>query len=120
MNFQEFIQTGLPALGAVVATAWFLWNRYQALEARLDAVDRQLIEVRHNIDSNRQAVQANSDRHEYLINDTRNLIEHRTKRFFDELKAVEGRLSLEVRDVKGFLTRTTEFKPRGEGWGDRS
>lgn len=119
MTLETFFQTGIPALATVAAVAWFLWQRYQALETRLDAVDRHLIELHHSIDSNRQAVQANGDRHEYLINANRELIEHRTRRFNEELKAVEGRLSVEVRDVKGFLTRTTEFKPRGEGWGDR-
>lgn len=49
---------------------------------------------------------------EYKTNANRELIEHRTRRFHEDLKAVEARLTVDINEVKAFLEKTTEFQIR--------
>jgi len=112
MSFEEFIATGLPALGAVAAIAIFLWRRYQGLEKRFHQIELRLIELDHRGQMTREAMQSTDDMHLMQINGNRELIQHRTERFCTTIEALETRLTKEIDEIKRFLERTTEFKIR--------
>ena len=112
MDYQVIWQAAVTALSIAVAAGWFFWQRYQALEKRFRQMEGELIALRHTQELARQAVQGNEDNLQYLVNSNRELIEHRTRRFCDELMAIEGRLSLEVKEIKNWLDAHTEFKIR--------
>jgi hypothetical protein len=111
MSNPHFVDS-LPALGALVPAAWFFWQRYQSLERRLDGFREKLDHLSHTIELSRQATLSNHENQEYLIHANRELIDHRTRRFTDELGRTEGRLDAEIREIKGFLAQSTEFKIR--------
>lgn len=130
MTLEQIISTGLPALGAVVGIAIFLWRRYQGLEKRFRQIETRIVELGHNGQTDREAIerkilqldhrgqmtreamQSTDDMHLLQINGNRELIEHRTQRFCSELKALEERLAKDLDEVKRFLERTTEFTIR--------
>lgn len=113
MNLEDFIATGLPALGAIVAIAIFLWRRYQNLERRFREIELRLIELDHRGQMTREAMQGTDDMHLLQINGNRELIEHRTQRFTESLKAVEARLCKDIEQIQAFLDKTTDFTIRG-------
>lgn len=102
----------LPTLGAIAAVAWFMWMRYQSLESRLRKIETDLIHERHTLDRSRAAAVGDREHVGYLINSNRELIEHRTRRFCDSLEKLETRFLQELQEIKNFLDKTTEFKPR--------
>jgi hypothetical protein len=117
---RELVQAGIAILGVIGPTAWFFWQRYQALEQRLagldqrfTALDLKLVDAGHELILVRQGVQGQIEHHEYLIHSNTALVNHRTERFTTSLKAMEARLSRDVDEIKGFLDKTTEFKIRG-------
>ena len=113
MDSQGFTFTlNLPTLGAIAAAAWFFWMRYQSLETRLRDIELNLITERHERDRTRQATISDREQITYLTNANRELIEHRTQRFQDTTDRLEQRLLQEIAEVKAFLDKTTEFKPR--------
>lgn len=141
MSFQEFVATGLPALGALIAIGVFLWKRYQGLETRFHAIERKLTDLEYTANLNREsthnqsesryrsledkitnldhrtqmtreAMAGTDDMHILQINGNRELIQHRTDRFCKELKELEERLQREIDEIKRFLERTTEFTIR--------
>ena len=113
MGIEVFIQFGLPMLGTMIAVAWFLWQRYLALENRLLQVDQKLIQIDHKLTLIRQATESKTEHQDYLINSNTALINHRSSRFFESLKDLEERLFHETDEIKAFLAKTTEFKVRG-------
>jgi len=100
----------LPTLGAIAAAAWFMWMRYQSLELRLRRIEADLVEEKHAVDRSRQATISDREHVSYLINANRELIEHRTRRFMDELEKLENRLGQDIQEVKGYLAKTTDFQ----------
>lgn len=112
MTFEEFVSSGIPALAALTGIGWFLWQRYQALERRFSSLEKELIELRHRGEITRQAFQSNHEDQEYKIHGLNELIKHRTDRFTDSLKALEGRLGQEVKEIRNWLDQNTEFKIR--------
>lgn len=74
------LRADLPTLGAIVGTGWFFWQRYQALEKRLDQIERYGLQQDAKHQLSRQATQATLDRLEYLVGANRQLIDDRTKR----------------------------------------
>lgn len=111
MTLQDF-QYSLPALGAVAASGWFFWQRYQALEQRLTAADKDRAELRHMIQMGRLAEQSNVDRLELFCNGNKELINHRSDRFKSAIEAMEKRLSRDIEQIQAFLDKTTEFRIR--------
>jgi hypothetical protein len=70
----------IPTLTVLGGLGWFLWQRYQALENRLDEIERQAERDRNGQTLTRQAMQANFDRLEYLLNALTETVGHKTKR----------------------------------------
>ena len=113
MDSQGFTFTlNLPTLGAIAAAAWFFWMRYQSLEKRLREIELNLLNERHQRETARQAIISDREQITYLTNANRELIEHRTQRFQDTTDRLEKRLLQEIAEMKDFLHKTTEFKPR--------
>lgn len=112
MEYQVIFQAAVTALTVTVATGWFFWQRYQALERRLRAMEGRLTELQHSQELSRQSVQGNEDNLRYLVNANRELIDHRTQRFNDQVAALEGRLGGEIKEIKNWLDSHTEFKIR--------
>lgn len=102
----------LPTLGAIAAAAWFLWMRYQSLETRLREIETDLMKEKHAVDRSRQATISDREHVSYLINANRELIDHRTQRFCDSLEKLESRFMQDLQEIKAFLDKTTDFKPR--------
>lgn len=102
----------LPTLAAIAAAAWFFWMRYQSLEVRLRKIETDLLEERHALDVSRQATISDREQMEYLTNANHELIEHRTRRFQDCVDRLERRVYQEIAEIKQFLDKTTDFKPR--------
>lgn len=112
MDYQALFQAALTALSVSVAAAWFFWQRYQQLEKRLRVIETEITGVKHSLELSRQAVQSNEDNLQYLVNANRELIEHRTRRFSEQFKAVEGRLGQDIKEIKNWLDAHTEFQIR--------
>jgi len=112
VDYQALFQAALTALSVSVAAAWFFWQRYQKLECRLRVMEAEIIDLKHSMELSRQAIQGNEDNLQYLVNANRELIEHRTRRFCDELAAVEGRLGQDIKEIKNWLDVHTEFTLR--------
>ncbi len=74
------LRADLPTLGAIVGTGWFFWQRYQALEKRLDQIERGNLQQEADMRLSRQAIQATLDRLEYRLEANRKLIEEGSKR----------------------------------------
>ncbi len=106
-------EAGLTALGVSAAVGWFLWQRFQALEKRLDRIELSALEQKHKLETSRLAGQSNIDRLELFCNGNKELIEHRTQRFKAEMEKVEVRLSADVSDIKAFLSQNSDFGIRG-------
>jgi len=105
-------QAALTALSVSVAAAWFFWQRYQQLEERLRLIEAEIVGLKHLLELSRQAVQINEENLQYLVNANRELIEHRTRRFTEQFKAVEGRLGQDIKEIKNWLDVHTEFTLR--------
>jgi len=112
VDYQALFQAALTALSVSVAAAWFFWQRYQKLEARLRVIETAITGVKHSLELSRQAVQSNEDNLQYLVNANRELIEHRTRRFSEQLKTLEGRLGQDIKEIKNWLDAHTEFQIR--------
>lgn len=112
MDYEVVFQAGVTALSIAVAAGWFFWQRYQALEKRLRHMEGMLTALEHKQELSRQAIQGNEDNLQYLVNANSQLIEHRTRRFCDQLEALESRLGTDIKEVKNWLDGHTEFKIR--------
>ena len=112
MDYQALFQAALTALSVSVAAAWFFWQRYQQLEERLRLIEAEIVGLKHLLELSRQAVQINEENLQYLVNANRELIEHRTRRFTEQFKAVEGRLGQDIKEIKNWLDVHTEFTLR--------
>ena len=112
MTFQELIENPYTFIGALVSIAWFFWQRYQQLERRLRAIESENVAQNHRLELTIQKFEGQEDKLDLLVNGNRELIEHRTRRFSDCLKDLEGRLGAELREVKGWLDANTEFRLR--------
>ena len=112
MDYQALFQAALTALSVSVAAAWFFWQRYQQLEERLRLIEAEIVGLKHLLELSRQAVQSNEESLQYLVNANRELIEHRTRRFTEQFKAVEGRLGQDIKEIKNWLDVHTEFTLR--------
>lgn len=113
MNSDAFnLAINLPTLGAIAAAAWFFWMRYQSLELRLRQIETDLLKERHARDVSRQATISDREQMQYLTNANHELIEHRTRRFQDCVDRLENRMYQEISEIKLFLDKTTDFKPR--------
>lgn len=112
MDYQVIWQAALTALSIAVAAGWFFWQRYQALEKRLRTMETKQLALQHQLELARQATQSNESNLQYLVNANHELIEHRTRRFCDQLAALENRLGTEVKEVKNWLDANTQFKIR--------
>lgn len=87
-------------------------QRINELDQRLSV---ELEKIRSEIITSGNRELGHWDMAEYRINANRELIEHRTRRFSDELKRVTAELSADILEVKGFLAKTTEFRIRDHG-----
>jgi len=112
VDYQALFQAALTALSVSVAAAWFFWQRYQQLEERLRLIEAEIVALKHKLELSRQAVQSNEESLQYLVNANRELIEHRTRRFSEQFKAVEGRLGQDIKEIKNWLDVHTEFTLR--------
>jgi len=112
VDYQALFQAALTALSVSVAAAWFFWQRYQQLEERLRLIEAEIVGLKHLLELSRQAVQINEENLQYLVNANRELIEHRTRRFTEQFKAVEGRLGQDIKEIKNWLDVHTEFTLR--------
>jgi len=112
VDYQALFQAALTALSVSVAAAWFFWQRYQQLEKRLRLIEAEIVALKHKLELSRQAVQSNEESLQYLVNANRELIEHRTRRFSEQFKAVEGRLGQDIKEIKNWLDVHTEFTLR--------
>lgn len=70
----------LPSLSALAAGGWFIWARYQALERRLDDIERTAERDRSQVTLHRQAIQASIDRLEYLNHELQEALTHKSRR----------------------------------------
>lgn len=118
------IQALWGAAPVILGSGWFLWQRFQNLDRRLRSDEQKILELRHDIDGRikelehsleiaRQANQSNHETATYLINSNTNLVNHRSERIFEEIRKLETRIQTEIRDIKGFLDKTTDFNIRG-------
>lgn len=112
MDYQVIWQAAATALSIAVAAGWFFWQRYQALEKRLRTMEAKLSTLQHQLELARQGTQGNQDSLRYLVNANKELIEHRTRRFCDQLTSLEARLGTEIKEIKNWLDAHTEFKIR--------
>lgn len=113
MSTQPFtFSLNFPDLTLIGGAAWFLWMRYQALEKRLTAGDKERKDLDHAQKMARLAEQSNVDRLELFCNGNKELIEHRSERFQAALTAIEKRLMDELSEIKEFLSKTTQFGVR--------
>jgi hypothetical protein len=112
MSFQEFVGSGIPALGFVFGIGWFLFQRFQSLEKRFRKIEYEVSEIRHSLDLTKVSCEKTDEALQLAVNGCRELIEHRTRRFTDELRGVEGRLGQDVSEIKGWLSHNTEFTVR--------
>lgn len=102
----------LPTLGAIAAIGWFFWMRYQSLEQRLRSIEVDLMKEQHALTVSRQATISDREHIEYLCNANRELIEHRTGRFTNEIGRLKDDLCQDILEIKQFLDKTTEFRFR--------
>ncbi|MGB3202849.1 MAG: hypothetical protein WBA99_18225 [Nodosilinea sp.] len=79
------------------------------LEGRLALAAEQLARV-----DERQATResAHWEMADYRINANKELIDHRTKRFTTELGRVDADLRQRIKDLEGYLDKTTDFTVR--------
>jgi hypothetical protein len=102
-----------------IAVANWLNTRFSLQMQRINELDHRLSveleKIRSEIITSGNRELGHWDMAEYRINANRELIEHRTRRFSDELKRVTSELSADILEVKGFLAKTTEFRIRGHG-----
>ena len=112
MNPNDLFQVSVAVIGSTVPVGMFVWNRYQALEKRLDRLDRQSLELKHSIEISRQAQQSNVDRLELAFNGNKEAIQHARERFFGELETIKKDLSGKIGQIQNWLDANTEFKSR--------
>ncbi|MEM9165329.1 MAG: hypothetical protein AAGC54_19995 [Cyanobacteria bacterium P01_F01_bin.4] len=104
-------QTALAAGGAATAMVWFFWNRYQALEKRLTASDKDRAELTHRVDIVERSLLPEGEVG-YRIHGNAEQITHKFSRMDGMLKGVEARLSQDIKELKGYLSKTTDFGDR--------
>ncbi|MEM6840054.1 MAG: hypothetical protein AAF609_24865 [Cyanobacteria bacterium P01_C01_bin.120] len=119
MDYQTVLEAAIISVTFMISFGWFFWQRYQSLERRFKALEEKHQEARiardgisHELQLFRLAHQSNHESHQYLIASNTQLIEHRTKRFAGYLKAIEARLSADIKEMKQWLDAHTEFKIR--------
>jgi len=105
-------EAGLTALGVTVAVGWFFWQRFLALERRFNHIESELTMQKHRHELTSQLTEANQLNIQQLVQSNHDLIEHRTKRFVEQINAVEGRLEGDIKEIKGWLDAHTEFRLR--------
>jgi hypothetical protein len=117
MTLQELIENPYTFIGALISIAWFFWQRYQQLEKRLRAIESENINQTHKLALTTQRFESQEEKLDLACNGNRELIEHRTRRFCNELERIEVRFGAELHEVKAFLDKTTDFRlrsPRNE------
>lgn len=112
MTFQELIENPYTFFGALISIAWFFWQRYQKLERRLRAIEAENVQQNHRLELTVQRFESQEDKLDLACNGNRELIDHRTRRFSDCLRDLEGRLGGDLREIKGWLDANTEFRLR--------
>lgn len=113
------LELNLPTLAAIASAAWFLWLRYQNLERRFQTQDQKtreleldLVKEAHALNVSRQAEISDREHTEYLVTANRELIEHRTRRFCDEIERLRRDVQQDILEIKQFLDKTTDFHIR--------
>ena len=96
----------------MVPVGVFIWNRYQALEKRLDKIDLQIVNLKHNAEISRQANQSNADILTIAINGNKEAVQHARERFFNEMENIKKDLSGKIGQIQKWLDANTEFKSR--------
>lgn len=112
MDVNQALQVVLTAAGITVSGLWFMWQRYQSLERRFDRIESELTMQKHRNEMRDQLVETNQLNIQQLVGSNKELIEHRTRRFSEELHAVEGRLTTAVKEIQRWQEQNTEFKIR--------
>jgi len=105
-------EAGLTALGVSVAVGWFFWQRFQSLEKRFGRIESELTMQKHRHELTEKLGEANQLNIQQLVHSNHELIEHRTRRFSEQLNAVETRLGEDLKEVRSWLDSHTEFKIR--------
>ena len=105
-------EAGITALGVSVAVGWFFWQRFQSLEKRFGRIESELTMQKHRQDLNGQLSEANQLNIKQLVETNHKLIEHRTRRFSEQLQMLEERLGADIKEIKKWLDSHTEFRIR--------
>ncbi|MBD2259915.1 hypothetical protein [Pseudanabaena sp. FACHB-2040] len=97
----------ITVAGTVVAITNWLNGRFNQLFISHEKLNGKIETL-----SNREA--SNNDHLGYLYNANKELIEHRTRRFQEEIKRLQDETVKDIEDIKSFLDKTTEFTIRGK------
>ena len=92
MNDAISFAINIPDLGFIGAVSWFLWNRYQSLERRLDGIDLQIIQGKNVADLAKSTYESDKQMLEYRINGNHELIKHKAGRLENGLLQVSASL----------------------------
>ena len=95
----------LTVAGTVVAVTNWLNGRFNQLFISHEKLTGKLETL-----SSREA--SNNDHMFYLYNANKELIEHRTRRFQEEITRLKEETVKDIEDIKGFLDKTTDFTIR--------
>lgn len=112
VNQVEFPLEMITIGSALAAAAWFVWQRYQSTEQRLDGIERCLIKIEHHLELSTQ-------KHETTLNNLDYLVANNTKQINDlyrilreEIKESEQGLRREMQTIERFLEKNSEFSSR--------
>lgn len=112
MDLNAALQVIVTAAGITVSGLWFMWQRYQSLEKRFSRIESELTMAKHRQETIQLVAESNEMNIRQLVTANKELIEHRTRRFSEQLEASEGRLTTAVKEIQRWLDEHTEFKIR--------
>lgn len=108
MNESEILAYAL-AISGIVGTAIAVTRN---LDNRFNQLRKELQDLYNAIGINSANDISKVEHLEFRIHQNAELIEHRTRRFTDELNRLKHELTSQVNDVKGYLERNSDFIPR--------
>lgn len=86
---------------------------------RLNSIHHKLSDLNNRLSIADERFEGKLLTYELLINGNKELIEHRTTRFTEEMRRAKGdvredmeTLQKQIDQISGFLDKTTEFRPR--------
>ncbi|MBE9179106.1 hypothetical protein IQ268_11090 [Oculatella sp. LEGE 06141] len=100
----------LSFLSTIIGILSVIWIAARSVERLKNQATSDLLKLESAVNLSLEKLKGADEKHEYIINAIKELIEHRTGRLGNELKD----LRKDLNDTQRFLNKTTSFQIRSQ------